>query len=69
LLLPGQLTDGIEESDDPVIDIRDGAYALSFSRVVRRSDMSEIGWTAEVGSGLNMTRMPIGRRSPPKVTV
>jgi catalase len=32
LFLPGQLTDGIEESDDPMIDIRTGAYALSFSR-------------------------------------
>ena len=32
LFLPGQLTDGIEESDDPLIDIRDGAYVLSFSR-------------------------------------
>jgi len=32
LFLPGQLTNGIEESDDPLIDIRDGAYALSFSR-------------------------------------
>jgi catalase len=32
LFLPGQLTDGIEESDDPLIDIRDGAYAVSFSR-------------------------------------
>jgi catalase len=32
LFLPGQLTDGIEESDDPLIDIRNGAYALSFSR-------------------------------------
>jgi catalase len=32
LFLPGQLTDGIEESDDPLIDIRDAAYALSFSR-------------------------------------
>jgi catalase len=31
LFLPGQLTDGIEEPDDPLIDIRDGAYALSFS--------------------------------------
>ena len=30
--IPGQLTDGIEESDDPLIDIRNGAYALSFSR-------------------------------------
>jgi catalase len=32
LFLPGQLTDGIEESDDPLINIRSGAYALSFSR-------------------------------------
>jgi catalase len=32
LFLPGQLTDGIEESDDPLIDVRDGAYAVSFSR-------------------------------------
>jgi catalase len=32
LFLPGQLTDGIEASDDPLIDLRDGAYAESFSR-------------------------------------
>jgi catalase len=32
LFLPGQLTDGIEPSDDPLIDVRDGAYAESFSR-------------------------------------
>ncbi len=32
LFLPGALTDGIEESDDPLIDVRDGAYAVSFSR-------------------------------------
>jgi catalase len=32
LFLPSQLTDGIEESDDPMIDIRSGAYAVSFSR-------------------------------------
>lgn len=32
LFLPGQLTDGIETSDDPMIDIRNGAYAISFSR-------------------------------------
>jgi catalase len=32
LFLPGQLTDGIEQSDDPLIDVRDGAYAISFSR-------------------------------------
>jgi catalase len=32
LFLPGLLTDGIEESDDPLIDVRDGAYAESFSR-------------------------------------
>src|SRR5262249_39055949 len=30
--LAWQLTGGVEESDDPLIDIRDGAYALSFSR-------------------------------------
>ncbi len=30
--LPGLLTDGIEQSDDPLIDVRDGAYAVSFSR-------------------------------------
>jgi catalase len=32
LFLPGQLTDGIEPSDDPMIDTRNGAYAVSFSR-------------------------------------
>jgi catalase len=32
LFLPGQLADGIEQSDDPLIDVRDGAYAVSFSR-------------------------------------
>jgi catalase len=32
VFLPGQLTDGIEPSDDPLIDVRDGAYAVSFSR-------------------------------------
>jgi catalase len=32
LFLPGQLTDGIEQSDDPLIDTRDAAYAISFSR-------------------------------------
>jgi catalase len=32
LFLPGQLTDGIEASDDPMIEIRNGAYAVSFSR-------------------------------------
>ncbi|MGC2779914.1 MAG: catalase family peroxidase [Bradyrhizobium sp.] len=32
LFLPGQLTDGIEQSDDPMIDVRGGAYAISFSR-------------------------------------
>jgi catalase len=30
--LPGLLTDGIEQSDDKLIDVRDGAYAVSFSR-------------------------------------
>ena len=28
----GQLTDGIEQSDDPLIDVRNGAYAVSYSR-------------------------------------
>jgi catalase len=32
LFLPGQVTDGIELSDDPMVSIRDGAYAESFSR-------------------------------------
>jgi catalase len=32
LFLPGALTEGIEQSDDPLIDIRNGSYALSFSR-------------------------------------
>jgi catalase len=32
LFLPGQVTDGIEPSDDPLIDVRDGAYAVSFWR-------------------------------------
>jgi catalase len=32
LFLPGQLTDGIEQSDDPLLDVRNGAYAESFSR-------------------------------------
>jgi catalase len=32
LFLPGQLTDGLEQSDDPLIDTRNGAYAVSFSR-------------------------------------
>jgi catalase len=32
VFLPGQLTDGIEQSDDPLIDVRNGAYAVSFAR-------------------------------------
>jgi catalase len=32
LYLPGQVTEGIELSDDPMVAIRDGAYAVSFSR-------------------------------------
>jgi catalase len=32
LFLPGQLTDGIEASDDSLIDVRTGAYAVSYSR-------------------------------------
>jgi len=34
LFLPGQLTEGIESSGDPMIDARNGAYAVSFSRRV-----------------------------------
>ena len=32
LFLPGNLTDGIEPSDDPLITARDNAYAVSFGR-------------------------------------
>ena len=32
LFLPSQLTDGIEESDDQLIDLRSAAYAISFAR-------------------------------------
>lgn len=32
LFLPGALTPGIEESDDPLIDVRDGAYVVSYGR-------------------------------------
>jgi catalase len=32
LFLPTRLTDGIEPSDDPLISLRSGAYAVSFSR-------------------------------------
>jgi len=32
LFLPGALVPGIEKSDDPLIDLRDGAYAVSFGR-------------------------------------
>jgi catalase len=32
LFMPGQVPDGIEQSDDPLIDVRNGAYAESFSR-------------------------------------
>ena len=32
LFLPGQVIDGIDVSDDPLINVRDGAYAVSFSR-------------------------------------
>jgi catalase len=32
LFLPGALTPGIETSDDPLVDVRDGAYAVSFGR-------------------------------------
>jgi catalase len=32
LFLPGRVIDGIDVSDDPLINVRDGAYAVSFSR-------------------------------------
>lgn len=32
LYLPGRVTDGIEVSDDPMIAVRDAAYAVSFTR-------------------------------------
>jgi catalase len=32
LFLPGNVTDGIEMSDDPLVATRNGAYAISFSR-------------------------------------
>jgi catalase len=32
LFMPGNLTDGVEPSDDPLIDARDNAYAVSFGR-------------------------------------
>jgi catalase len=32
LFLPGNLIEGIEPSGDPLIGVRDGAYAVSFSR-------------------------------------
>jgi catalase len=32
LFLPGLVTDGIEPSDDPLIGVRDGAYAESLAR-------------------------------------
>jgi len=32
LFLPGNLTDGVDPSDDPLIDIRNQAYAVSFGR-------------------------------------
>jgi catalase len=32
IFLPGALIPGIEESDDPLIDVRDGAYVVSFGR-------------------------------------
>jgi catalase len=32
LFLPGALIPGIQESDDPLIDLRDGAYVVSYGR-------------------------------------
>jgi catalase len=35
LFLPGNLTDGIEPSDDPLIDARNQAYAVSYGRRIQ----------------------------------
>jgi catalase len=47
LFLPGQLTDRIEASSDPPIDVRDGDYAESFSRLSQqtrsRGDRAHLG--------------------------
>ena len=32
LFLPGNVTDGVAPSDDPLIAVRDASYAISFSR-------------------------------------
>jgi catalase len=32
IFLPGALIPGIEESDDPLVDVRDGAYVVSYGR-------------------------------------
>jgi catalase len=38
LFLPGQLVEGIEPSDDPLIGVRDGAYAV-FRAAIRESNI------------------------------
>ncbi len=38
LFMPGNVTDGIEPSDDPLIAARDAAYAVSFGRRSTASD-------------------------------
>jgi catalase len=38
LFLPGQLIEGIEPSDDPLIGVRDGAYAV-FRAAIRESNI------------------------------
>jgi catalase len=38
LFLPGQLPDGIEQSDDPLIDIRNAAYPISFARRFQQAE-------------------------------
>jgi catalase len=38
LFLPGQLPDGIEMSDDPLIDIRNAAYPVSFARRFQQAE-------------------------------
>jgi catalase len=32
IFLPGALIPGIQESDDPLVDARDGAYVVSYGR-------------------------------------
>jgi catalase len=51
LFLPGNLTDGIELSDDPLVAARNSAYAVSFSR--RNENGSTAGAGNEASISLN----------------